>query len=265
MPEVAGLHYETFGPADAEPLILSPGLGGSGGYWAPNIPALAARYRVITYDHRGTGRSERASPPPADVEDMANDMVMLMDGLGFDRAHIVGHAAGGIMGLSLALRAPERLNTLIVINGWSALDAHFARCFETRLALLRDSGAEAYVRAQPIFLYPAGWASAHSARLDAEAVGQLAHFPAPEMVEARIAALRAFDIDGRLGEIPVSVLVIAAADDMLVPAPCSHRLAAGIPGATLASMPWGGHACNVTCPDDFDRLVLDWLADQQRS
>jgi len=265
VPEVAGLHYETFGAADAEPLILSPGLGGGGAYWAPNIAALAARYRVIAYDHRGTGRSERDSPPPASVDDMADDMIALMDGLSIEKAHIIGHAAGGIMGLSLALRAPDRLKTLIVVNGWSTLDPHFARCFETRLALLRDSGAEAYVRAQPIFLYPASWASAHSARLDVEAMGHLAHFPAAAMLEARIAALRAFDIDARLGEIGVPALVIAAADDMLVPAPCSHRLAAGIPDATLASMPWGGHACNVTCPDDFDRLVLDWLADQQRS
>ena len=265
MPEVGGLHYETFGPADGEPLILSPGLGGGGAYWAPNIPALAARYRVIAYDHRGTGRSERDSPPPASVDDMADDMTLLMDGLGIERAHVVGHAAGGIMGLSLALRVPQRLKTLVVVNGWSKLDPHFARCFETRLALLRDSGSEAYVRAQPIFLYPASWASAHSERLDAEAAGHLAHFPAPEMVEARIAALRAFDIDDRLGEIAVPVLLLVAEDDILVPAPCSHRLAAGIPNATLASMPWGAHSCNVTKPQDFDRLVLDWLADQQRS
>jgi aminoacrylate hydrolase len=265
MPEVGGLHYETHGPADGEPLILSPGLGGSGGYWTPNLAALAARYRVIAYDHRGTGRSERDSPPPASVDAMADDMIVLMDGLGIERAHVIGHAAGGVMGLALALRAPGRLRTLIVVNGWSKPDPHFARCFETRLALLRDSGPEAYVRAQPIFLYPASWASAHSQRLDAEAGGHLAHFPAREMVEARIAALRAFDIDDRLGEIAVPVLLLVAEDDMLVPAPCSHRLAAGIPGATLASMPWGAHSCNVTRPQEFDRLVLGWLADQERS
>lgn len=265
MPAVGGLHYATSGPADGEPLILSPGLGGSGAYWAPNIPTFAARYRVIAYDHRGTGRSERDSPPPASVDDMADDMIVLMDGLGIDKAHVIGHAAGGVMGLSLALRAPERLKTVIVVNGWSRPDPHFARCFETRLALLRDSGPEAYVRAQPIFLYPASWASAHSERLDAEATGHLAHFPAPDMVEARIAALRAFDIDDRLGDIAVPVLVLVAEDDMLVPAPCSHRLAAAIPNAILASMPWGAHSCNVTKPQDFDRLVLDWLADQQRS
>ncbi len=259
MPHAGGLFYETYGPADAEPLILSAGLGGSGAYWAPNIPALAAQYRVIVYDHRGTGKSERDSAPPADVDAMADDILALMDALGIERAHVMGHAAGGVMGLSLALRAPGRMGKLVVVNGWSKPDPHFARCFDTRLALLRNSGVEAYVRAQPIFLFPAAWISENSARLDEEAKGHIAHFQAVPMLEARIAALRSFDIDNRLKEIGVPVLALAAEDDMLVPAPCSHRLAAGIPNATLASMPWGGHACNVTKIDEFDRLVLDWL------
>ena len=72
MPAIAGLHYEEYGPADAPPLILSPGLGGSGAYWAPNIEALAARHRLIAYDHRGTGRSDRALPASLSVDDMAD-------------------------------------------------------------------------------------------------------------------------------------------------------------------------------------------------
>lgn len=265
MPIVGGLHYDWHGRPDGETLILSAGLGGSGTYWAPNLPALASCYRILTYDHRGTARSERDSPPPANVDAMANDILALMDGLGIAQAHIVGHAAGGIMALALALRAPERLGRLVVVNGWSKPDPHFARCFDTRLTLLRDSGVEAYVRAQPIFLYPAAWISTNSGRLDAEATDHLAHFQARPMLEARIAALCAFDIDDRLGAIGVPVLALVADDDMLVPAPCSHRLAAGIPGATLATMNWGGHACNVTKPQEFDRLVLDWLADPSRN
>lgn len=60
MAEAAGLYYEEHG--SGPPLILSAGLGGSGNYWLPNLPALAERYRVILYDHRGTGRSDRALP-----------------------------------------------------------------------------------------------------------------------------------------------------------------------------------------------------------
>lgn len=261
MPEIAGLHYEEHGRSDAPPLILSSGLGGSAGYWTPNLARLGEAHRLIAYDHRGTGRSDPALPDPITVAAFADDIVALMDGLDIAKASIVGHAAGGAAGLALALKAPERLDKLVVVNGWASPDPHFARCFETRLALLRDSGVRAYLHAQPIFLYPAGWIADNDARLAAEEDAQFSHFPAAATVEARIAALRAFDIALLLGEIAVPVLALAAADDMLVPAANSRVLAAGIPRARSATMAWGGHACNVTDPARFAALVLDFLAE----
>ena len=259
MGEVAGLYYEVHGPAEAPPVILSPGLGGSAAYWRPNLDALAQGHRVILYDHRGTGRSDRALPPALGVDDMANDVIALMDGLGLRTASLVGHAAGGVIGLSLALRFPDRLDRLVVVNGWARRDPHFARCMEARLSLLHGSGVAAFVRAQPIFLYPARWISEHSARLDAEEAGHIAHFQGAANAEARIAALGAFDIAARLGEIRAPVLLIAAEDDMLVPASCSEHLAEGLPNATLAMMT-GGHACNVTEPTYFNHVLREWLA-----
>jgi aminoacrylate hydrolase len=257
---IAGLHHEHYGPADAEPFILSAGLGGAGGFWKPNIEALAEHYRVITYDQRGTGRSDRVLPEHEKVERMADDVIALMDGVGIQRAHYMGHAAGGAIGLALALKAPERLASLIVVNGWSRPDPHFLRCFDVRLMLLRDSGVSAFFLAQPIFLYPAAWSSANDSRLGEEQAVQERDFQGVETLEKRVAALRAFDVDARLGEIEVPVLTLAADDDMLVPALCSRQLADGIKGATLAAMAWGGHACNVTDPDAFNRIVLGWLA-----
>jgi len=259
MGEVAGLYYEEHGPADAQPVILSPGLGGSAAYWAPNLDALAGDHRVILYDHRGTGRSGRRLQPNLTVDDMADDVLALMDGLGLARASLVGHAAGGVIGLALALRQPHRLDRLVVINGWSRPDPHFARCMETRLNLLRGSGVAAFVRAQPIFLYPARWVSENDARLDAEEAGHIAHFQGMANVEARIAALAAFDVDARLGAIAAPTLLIVAEDDMLVPASCSERLARGLTDATLMPM-LGGHACNVTEPVIFDKMLRGWLA-----
>lgn len=259
MPTANGLWYDRYGPAGAPPLILSAGLGGVGFYWTPNIPALAERHDVVVYDHRGTGRSDRALPATVGVDDLADDLLALMDGIGLAKASIVGHAAGAIAGLALALKAPDRLDRLVSVNGWSKLDPHFARCFDVRTRILRDSGAEAYLKAQPLFLYPATWISQNAARLAAEEELMLAHFPGAETFEKRIAALRAFDIDARLGEIAAPVLALASKDDMLVPWPCSKRLAAGITGGVLATMDWGGHACNVTDPPGFEALVLDFL------
>src|SRR5690349_15613522 len=124
--EVAGLYYEEQGPVGAPPLILSAGLGGSGAYWAPNLPQLSLHYRVIAYDHRGTGRSERALPDAVTVDDLAADLIELMDGLGIARAHVVGHALGGLAGIMAAYR--ERVEKLVLVNGWVRLDPHTARC-----------------------------------------------------------------------------------------------------------------------------------------
>jgi aminoacrylate hydrolase len=255
---IAGLHWEENGPADAPPIILSAGLGGAAAYWAPNIDALARDHRIILYDHRGTGRSDRALAFNVTVEDMADDVLALMDGLGLARATLVGHAAGGAIGLALALRAPERLERLVVVNGWSKPDPHFLRCFDVRLALLRDSGVRAFLRAQPIFLYPARWISENAGRLAEEEARQLDQFQGAPNIEARIAALAAFDVDGRLAEIGTPTLLVAAQDDMLVPASCSERLAQGLPDATLATMA-GGHACNVTEAERFNHILRDWL------
>lgn len=257
MAEAAGLYYEIHGAPDAPPLILSPGLGGSASYWAPNIPALSQNFRVIAYDHRGTGRSDRALPDVVTVDDLADDMLALMDALDLPRAHIIGHAAGGVAGLALALKAPDRLDKLVVVNGWTKADPHFLRCFAARLALLRRAGVEAFLRAQPIFLYPADWISAHTAELDAELPHQMAGFPGAATMEKRIAALAAFDISDRLDQLPPGILTLAARDDMLVPLSASHAFRA-VPGIKAVEM-MGGHACNVTDPATFDALILDFL------
>ncbi|MDF7775780.1 pyrimidine utilization protein D [Sphingomonas sp. AOB5] len=254
-----GIYWEEHGPADAPAMILSAGLGGSGNYWLPNVKGLAERFRVILYDHRGTGRSDRALPDTVTVDQMGDDLLEVIDALGVPSAIIVGHAAGGVAGLALALKAPERVTCLVLVNAFSKADPHFIRCFETRLALLRNSGPEAYLKAQPLFLYPAVFISQMHEFIAAEEAQHLAHFAGAEAYEKRIAALLAFDVDARLGEVSVPTVAIATEDDMLVPYTCSERLAEGIAGAELAVMRWGGHACNFTDTETFNRLLLEIL------
>ncbi|MEX1250012.1 MAG: pyrimidine utilization protein D [Hyphomonas sp.] len=264
MAVAAGLHWEVSGPEDGAPLLLSSGLGGSASYWGPNLSALAATHRVITYDHRGTGRSDRALPVSVKVDDLAGDMMAVLDAAGAGKASVLGHAAGGIAALALALNAPDRVDRLVIVNGWSRPDPHFLRCFETRLALLRKAGTEAYLRAQPIFLYPANWISAHHAELEAELPHQMAQFPGAETMEKRIAALAAFDIDARLNEIDAPALVVTSRDDILVPSSAGDRLAYGLPNALKLEFESGGHACNVTEAQEFNRIIPAWLAGERR-
>ncbi|MDB5461412.1 MAG: alpha/beta hydrolase fold [Caulobacteraceae bacterium] len=255
-----GLHYEVHeGPAGADTVILSSGLGGLGAFWQPQMAALTARFDVVLYDHRGAGRSTRTLTDPHSVDAMADDIVAVMDGLDLPSAHVVGHAAGGLAGLSLALRYPDRMERLVVVNGWSRPDPHIARCFKARTSLLKDSGPAAYISAQPIFLYPANWISRNAALLEAEEPHMVAGFPGREVMLARIAALLAFDIDARLPDIKAPVLVSASADDMLAPVLCAQRLAKRLPNATLDIAPWGGHAFTVTAAAAFNKTLVAYL------
>jgi len=256
-----GLHYEVHdGPKKANSVILSAGLGGSAAFWAPQMQALNARFRVIVYDHRGTGRSDRSLKPDHSVASMAEDIVAVLDATGTDRAHLVGHAAGGNAGLQLALDHPARLDRLVVVNGWSRPDPHIARCFAARIRLLEAFGPQAYVQAQALFLYPPDWISANDALLKVQEPHHVESFPRTDVMLARIAALLAFDIDDRLGQISHPVLVSASAGDMLVPPSCARRLAAGLAKATLDVAPWGGHAFCQIVPGPFNDRVIAFLS-----
>ena len=130
--------------ADAETVLLSAGLGGAAGYWTPQLAALMAFYRVITYDQAGTGRAKRELPEDHSIESMADEVLAILDATQTDACHLVGHALGGLVGLDLARRVPKRLRSLTVVNGWARADDHTKRCFEARLLLLKHAGPEAY-------------------------------------------------------------------------------------------------------------------------
>lgn len=256
------LAYTVSGRSEAgvETVVLSAGLGGAATFWAPQMAALEAHYRVLAYDHRGTGANPGPLPDSYTIAHMAADVVDLLDDAGIAQVHLLGHALGGLVGLQLALDAPGRLRRLVLVNSWDRLDPHTARCFEARLALLRHVGPEAYVKAQPIFLYPAAWLSAHAERMARDDAHGIAHFQGAPTLEARVAALQRFDVADRLQAIAVPTLVAASRDDVLVPYTCSERLARGLPNATLSLVPEGGHGFTVTEPEPFNQTMLSFLA-----
>ncbi|MDM9624849.1 pyrimidine utilization protein D [Rhizobium sp. S152] len=255
------MHFDVHGrtEADARTIILSSGLGGSGGYWAPQIEALSAEYRILTYDHRGTGRSGGEVPEAAGITAMADDVLEIADRLKLERFDFMGHALGGLIGLDIALRRSDLIERLVLVNAWSKADPHSGRCFDVRIALLEHAGVSAFVKAQPLFLYPAVWMSENAERMDADERHGVATFQGKTNILRRIAALRAFDIDERLSEIEIPTLVVGTRDDLLVPYTRSLRLAERLPNGELALTDFGGHAVNVVQPDSFNDTVLRFL------
>jgi aminoacrylate hydrolase len=256
------MKYELHGRTDAaaETVLLSAGLGGAGAYWKPQLAALAEEFRVVLYDQRGTGANAGPLPDDYSIGAMADDVVEVMDAAGVARAHVVGHALGGLLALELALRHPDRVGRLVVVNGWMKADSHTRRCFAMRIALLHGAGAEAYVKAQPIFLYPAAWLSKNAERVAEEEAHGIAHFQGAENILKRIGALLAYDASARAGAIQAPVLVAASRDDVLVPYTASEALAAALPNATLWMVPEGGHGFTVTEPEPFNTVLCDFLS-----
>lgn len=252
------IYFETYGTGI--PIILSAGMGGGGAFWAPQLIELSKRHQVILYDHVGTARSRGDKPINRTIADMAGDIVSVLDHLEIDRAHVVGHAIGGIVGLELAMMQSERLRSVTVVNGWGRADAFLRRCFEVRKEILRASGPKAYVRAQPLFLFPPQWIAENAARLDAEESHIVSHFPPAGTMNARIEMFLAFDPGERLKTIRTPVLVTTAADDALVPAYLTRELAAVLPNAVLREVSYGAHAFTVVTPDVFNAMLLEFLA-----
>ena len=210
--------------ADAPVVVLISGLGGSGSYWLPQLAVLEQEYQVVCYDQRGTGNN-----PDTLAEDY-----------------------------SIAQMAAE-LHQALVAAGIEHY-AHTRRCFQVRERLLYSGGAQAWVEAQPLFLYPADWMAARAPRLEAEDALALAHFQGKNNLLRRLNALKRADFSHHADRIRCPVQIICASDDLLVPTACSSELHAALPDSQKMVMPYGGHACNVTDPETFNALLLNGLA-----
>jgi aminoacrylate hydrolase len=254
------LHYDEYG--SGMPLLLVAGLGGVGSFWKPQVDALSPHFRVVTHDHRGTGKSSRDLITYSVVQ-MARDVLDLADGLGIKRFHFAGHSTGAAIGQELAMRHPDRLLSAVLSSGWAEADPYFLRCFETRKTLLAELGPEAYVRAQALFVYPPWYIAANDAALSATEAAQIANFPPVEIVLSRIAAITAYAPGPALAAIKTPTLVVGAADDQLTQAHESVAMHRHIAHSDLAILPSGGHFNTMTKPDQFNATLVSWLLAQR--
>lgn len=263
MPKVsigdAELYYEVHGAGP--PLLLVPGLSGLGSFWERQVPDFARDFRVIVHDHRGAGQSSH-SRIPYSVQQMADDVLRLMDALGIASAHFAGHSTGGAIGQVIAQDHPARLESLVLSATWAGRDAYFRRLFESRREILVTLGVEAYLRASVLLLTPPSWVSANDAAIAEQHRQQAAASSPIEILVSRIDAIVEFDRRARLGEIRVPTQVIVAVDDMVTPRFYSEELAERIPGAKLVVLDGGGHFAPRIVPDAYNAVVGGFLRGQ---
>lgn len=250
------IYYEEHG--SGEPLILVSGLNGVGRYWAPQVPVFAQRYRVITYDQRGTGQSDKLQRAFS-IDQMASELAGLMDGLGIERAHLVGLSTGGAIGQTLAIEQPQRVGKLVMCSTWTHCDPWFRRLFEARREMYRQCGPALHAMFHPLWLYSHDYINAHDAEIDEERSRNTAAAPPVEVSTGRIDALLAFDRRAGLPKIKAPTLIVASTNDYITPSYYAEALGKAIPGAKLVVLDGGGHSLSKTRPEEFNRLVLEFL------
>ena len=253
------LNYEISGEGD--PLLLLMGTSGAIGLWGELVPRLSEHYRVIAFDNRGLGGSERGEGPLS-VASMAEDASALLEALDVPRAHVLGWSLGSAIAQELALAHPEQVASAVMYATWGRCDG-FQRSVLTALRLpyaVRD--LEAALAASGIAFSPQALDSPH---LEQMMAALLPAFPQDEAqmqvtVEQWDADL-AHDTLDRLAGITAPTLVVVGEQDLLTPPWQAKAVADAVPGARyeLVTGPGSSHALHLERPDDLVRLVHEFL------
>ncbi|MFI5693539.1 alpha/beta fold hydrolase [Kribbella sp. NPDC051586] len=246
------LNYVETGPDDAPVVLLGSSLGANHAMWAPQVDALAQRFRVVAFDHRGHGESG-VPEGPYTIDDLGGDVVELLDTLEVDQASYVGISLGGSVGLWLAQHAPERIHRLVAICPPSNTGAD-PQTWTDRAAQVRAEGTQAITDAT------LGRWFLPDSKEDIEPVRQMLLDCPDEGYAACCEAVGALNLLPGLGDITAPVLVITAESDTSVPPETVVPLAAGIPGAHLEVIEQAAHLVTYSHPDVVNPLLLAHLA-----
>jgi pimeloyl-ACP methyl ester carboxylesterase len=229
------LYHAVFG--DGEPVLLLHGGMGHSNYWGHQIAALAPRHRVIVLDTRGHGRST-LSPQRMSYRLLADDAMGALDALGIRRAAIVGWSDGGIVGLELAMRRPDRVGRLF------AFGANF------NLQGLKPQGAQSATFTQ----------YAERCRLDYAALS-----PTPANWQRLLDDLRRMWgssptwTRADLSNIRAPTTIVGAEHDEILHHEHTAELAVAIPGARLVVMPGVSHFAMLQDPARFNAELAAYL------
>ena len=253
--------YETYG--EGEPLLLIAGLSADLSSWILQVMDFSKEYRVITFDNRGTGRTD-APDTPYSIEMMADDAAGLMDALNIERAHVLGVSMGGCIGQELALKYPYRVRSLVLAATLARPYARSSYILRTLSKMNREGiSRESHVRLQLFWLFTAKFFE-NPDQVQMVIDGMLAN-PCVEPAYAydrKLDAVEGFDTRQRLHEITAPTLVLVGKEDILTPLVLSEEIAAGIPNAELVILDGGGHAFSGEIWQEFNQTVLGFLAKQ---
>jgi 3-oxoadipate enol-lactonase len=240
---------------DGAPLLLIQGLGYGRWSWAPIVPALSERYRVLWFDNRGIGDSDKPEGPYT-AKLMAADALQVLDEAGIERAHVLGASLGGMIAQEVAAGTPERVDKLVLCcttPGGAAtvpMPDVTVRLFAEAATLAPEVALRRFVE------------NALAADASAELIQELfelrvANPPDPVGWQAQAAAGLGFG--GVDGAIAAPTLIVTGTEDNVVDPRNSDVLAERIPGAEVHQIENAGHLFFWEQPDEFVRISSEFL------
>ncbi len=239
------------------PLVFVHGFPLSRGVWQKQIEALRPSYRVVAPDLRGLGESE-PQPGPTTMAQCAADLRALLQQLATGPVVLIGHSMGGYVALAFARQFPEMLRGLVLVCTKAGQDNSEAAAGRRALAeKVKAKGVHVVLdEMAPKMLSPGN----QDPQMAAQVFGFMASSKPAGVVGALLGMAERPDATSLLAQITVPTLVITGADDALIPRAESDKLAGAIPGAQLTVIPHAGHLVAFEQPDEFNRVLKEWLS-----
>jgi 3-oxoadipate enol-lactonase len=251
------LHYKLDGDG-AETVVLINGLADDVETWFAQMDDfLSAGYRVLRIDNRGIGASSKPAGPYSSRM-LADDAKALVDLLGITDFHLMGVSMGGMIAQEYALAYPGDLRTATFGCTYAAPGPFCSRMFAMWADLAPVLGVPFVMRDVTLWAFTLPFFENRGSDLE-EFETAMRYMDQPvHAYLAQLAVIQNHDTTDRLSQISVPSLVLAGADDILIPVALSRRLHEGIPGSQWATTK-GGHACLWEHPAEFNKTFLDFI------
>ena len=248
------VHTVVTGRADGPAVVLSNSLGSTHRMWDAQLAGLEERFRVVRYDARGHGGSP-VPHGPYTIDDLADDLVALLDRLGIERAHLIGLSLGGMTAMRAAARHPERVERLALLCTGTQLPP--ASNWTERAATVRAQGSGSVAAAVVERWFTAEYRAAHPDS-KAEHEAMVAATPA-EGYAGCCEAIAALDLRDDLASISGPTLAIAGADDPATPPAKLEEIATGVKDGRLLVVSHAAHLANAEQPETITPALIEHL------
>ena len=252
------IHYEVTGKSGATPVLMIQGLGASKNAWNLQRIAMATRFRIISFDNRGAGRSDKPTEPFT-LEQMADDALAVLDAAGIETAHVVGASMGGVISQIVAVKFPHRVRSLTLVctacrnhpwrqellQSWAKTAADKGMIEVGKEAAQWVMSPRSFRRLVPAFTW----------------MGPLAVLRPRHSFVSQIDAIlnTREDLVDQLSIITAPTMVIVGNQDILTPRGDSEEIAERIPNAELVVISGAAHGLMMEHSSTFNRILIEFL------